>query len=84
MPKKPICPTDNSPAKPTTKFRLTASIAHIANTVATVMANPTPCHSMNATAQPITNRFAHSCILPFDVRQNSRGLLSSFILSLMC
>ena len=73
MPKKPMCPTDSSPVKPTTRLRLTASMAQIAKTVPTVMANPTPCHSMNPMAQVMTNRFAHNWMLPLEVCQKARG-----------
>ena len=71
MPKKPICPTDSSPVKPTTRFRLTASIAQMPNTVPRAMANPTPCHNINAMAHEMMSRFAHSSMLPLtDVRSS--------------
>ena len=40
----------------------------MAKTVLTVMAKPTPCHSMNAAAQVRMNRFAHSSIFPLANR----------------
>ena len=59
--------------KPTTRFRLTARIAQIAKTVAMVIAKPTPCQSMNATAQVSTIRFAQSSTLPRARRRRARG-----------
>ena len=82
MPKKPMCPTDSRPVNPTTRFRLTASMAQMAKTVPTVMANPTPCHSMNPMAHAMTNRFAHSWTLPFDDCQKLRGSRSRVAKSL--
>ena len=63
MPKKPMCPTESSPVNPTTKFRLMASIAQMPKTVAMVMANPAPCHSMNPMAHDSISRLAHSSML---------------------
>ena len=77
MPKKPICPIESSPVNPTTRFRLTAKIAHMAKTVPTVIAKPTPCHSANATAQEMTSRFAHTSTLPRLSRRSSRGVARS-------
>ena len=70
MPKKPMWPTDSSPVKPTTRFRLTARIAQMAKTVPRVMANPTPCHMANTTAHVMTIRFAHSSMLPLASAQD--------------
>ena len=59
-----MCPTDKSPVKPTTRFRLTAKIAQIQNTVPSVIANPTPCHNVNTMAHVMMNRFDQSSRFP--------------------
>ena len=74
MPKNPMCPTDSSPVKPTTRFRLTARIAQIANTVPTVIAKPVPSHAMNTQSPSVmTSRLAHSSMLPRASRVTRPG-----------
>ena len=58
IPKKPMWPTESSPVYPTTKFRLTERMAQMQNTVPSVTANPTPCHSVKMTAVPMMKTLA--------------------------